>query len=132
MRPATKQLLKSALALPNDERLHFIEALTIGDLHHRAAWVLVVGAAQERCMESYPCQHSWTFPVERVLKGEGIRKEISIHGRYRDHRDIPEALHIAHGDGKFILFVADPGGSDTTVLGVVPWSEEAGALLTGL
>jgi hypothetical protein len=67
-----------------------------------------------------------------VLKGEGIRKEISIHGRYRDHREIPESLHIAHGDGKFILFVADPGGADTTVLGVVPWSAEAEALLTGL
>jgi hypothetical protein len=132
MHPGTKQLLKAALALPSDERHRLIEALTIGDLYHRAAWVLVVGAPQERCAESFPCQHSWTFPVEKVLKGEGVRKEFSIHGRYRDHREIPDSLHIAQGDGKFILFVAAPGGSDTSVLGVVPWSDEAEALLTGL
>jgi hypothetical protein len=131
MSPATKQLLRAVLALPGEERRLYIEALTAGDLYRRAAWVLVVRTPQERCLESIPCQHSWTFPVERVLKGEAVPHEVSIHGRYRNHAEIPASLRIAPGDGPFILFVAAGDGRDASVLGVVPWSDEVEALLTG-
>jgi hypothetical protein len=127
----TKQLLQAALALPSEERLKLIEALTAGDLYRRADWVLVVRAPHERCGESMPCQHSWTFPVERVLKGEDVPEEVSVYGRYRDHSEIPACLRIAPGDGKFILFVPAGDRQDASVLGVVPWSDEAEALLTG-
>jgi hypothetical protein len=127
----TKELLQAALALPSEERLQLIEALTAGDVYRRAAWVLVVRTPHERCLESIPCRHSWTFPIERVLKGEDVPEEVSISGRYRDHGEIPACLRIAPGDGKFILFVPAGGGRDTDGLGVVPWSDEAEALLTG-
>jgi hypothetical protein len=131
MLPGTKQLLQAALALPGEERSQFIESLIGADLFRRAGWVLVVRAAHERCLESIPCQHSWTFPVERVLKGEEVPAEVSISGRYRDHSEIPASLRPVPGDGKLILFVAAGGNRDTHVLGVVPWSDEAEALLTG-
>jgi hypothetical protein len=107
-----------------------VNVLTVGDLYHRAGWVLVVRAPHERCLESFPCRHSWTFPVERVLKGADVPEEVTVHGRYRDHSDIPTCLRIAPG-GKFILFVPAGGGRDTNVLGVVAWSNEVEALLTG-
>jgi hypothetical protein len=131
MLPGTKQLLQTALALPSEERLRLIEALTMGDLYLRAGWVLVVRGPHEGCLESMPCQHSWTFAVERVLKGEDVPKEVSIHGRYRDHNEIPACLRIAPGDGKFILFTPAGRLRDTDVLGVAPWSDEVEALLVG-
>jgi hypothetical protein len=131
MLAGTKQLLQAVLALPGEERFRLIEALTAGDLFRRAGWVLVVRTPHERCLESIPCQHSWTFPVERVLKGEDVPEEVSVYGRYRDHSKIPACLRIAPGDGKYFLFVPAGGGPDTSVLGVVSWSDEAEALLTG-
>jgi hypothetical protein len=130
MLAGTRQLLQAALALPVEERTQLIEALTVSDLYHRAGWVLVVGAPHERCLESFPCRHSWTFPVERVLKGADVPAEVSVYGRYRDHSEIPACLRIAPG-GKFILFVPVGGGNDTSVLGVVSWSDEVERLLTG-
>jgi hypothetical protein len=109
----------------------WLEALTAGDLHRRAGWVLVVRMPHELCLESIPCQHSWSFPVERVLKGEEVPEQVSVYGRYRDHSEIPACLRIAPGDNKFILFVTARGGRDTSVLGVLSWSGEAEALLTG-
>jgi hypothetical protein len=120
MLPGTKQLLQAALALPSEECVQFIEALTAGDLYRRAGWVMVVRAPRERCLESVPCQHSWTFPVERVLKGQDVPEEVSIHGRYRDHSEIPASLRITPGDGQFILLVSAGAGRDTGVLGVLP------------
>jgi hypothetical protein len=130
MLSGTKQLLQAALALPDEERLQLIEALTVGDLYRRAGWVLRVRAPRERCLESFPCQHSWTFPIERVIKGEDVPKEVSIFGRYRDHSEIPDSLRTIPGDGKFILFVSAGGVGDTSVLGVLSWSDETEALLS--
>jgi hypothetical protein len=127
----TKEVLQAALALPAEERIQLIQALTAGDLYRRAGWVLVVRAPNECCLESIPCQHTWTFPVERVLKGEEVPEVVSILGRYRDHSEIPACLRLAPGDNKFILFLTAGGGRDTSVLGVVPWSDEGEVLLTG-
>ena len=131
MLSGTKRLLQAALALPGEERLRLIEALSAGDLDCRAEWVLVVRAPRERCLESIPCQHSWSFPVERVLKGQDVPEEVSIYGRYRDHGEVPASLRLTPGDGRFILFVSAGGGRDTSVLGVLPWSDQVEALLSG-
>jgi hypothetical protein len=131
MRAETKRLLRAALALPDGERSRLIAALTAGDLYRRAGWVLVVRTPREGCLESMPCRHSWTFPVERVLKGEGVPDEVVILGRYRDHAEVPACLRIAPGDGRLFLFTAAGDGRDTSVLGVLPWSDETEALLTG-
>jgi hypothetical protein len=131
MLSGTKQVLQAALALPGEERSRLVEVLLAAEQYRRAGWVLVVRAAEERCLESYPCQHSWAFPVERVLKGEGVPAEVRVHGRYTDYGTIPAPLRVAPGDGRLLLFVQAGAGADTSVLGAVPWSDEVEALLPG-
>jgi hypothetical protein len=131
MLSGTKQVSQGALALPGEERSRLVEALLASDQYRRAGWAFVVRAAEERCLENYPCQHSWAFPVERVLKGEGVPAEVRVYGCYTDHGAIPAPLRLAPGDGKLILFVQAGAGADTSVLGAVPWSDEVEALLTG-
>jgi hypothetical protein len=127
----TKQVLQAALALPGEELSHLLDALIAADRYRRAEWVLIVREPLERCLESIPCQHSWLFSVERVLKGEGVPEEIAIYGRYRDHGAIPACLRLAPGDGNYILFLPAAAGDASTMLGVMPWSEQAEAFLTG-
>jgi hypothetical protein len=128
----TKQVLQAALALPSGERSQLIEALIACDLYRRADRALVVRAPVERCLESIPCQHSWSFAVERVLKGEEVSKEVSIYGRYRDHSEVPASMRIARGEGRFILFMPANAGDASAVLGILPWSEQAEAMLSAL
>lgn len=107
------------------------------ELYAKAAWVITVDKPDKVCLESFPCQHSWIFPVIKVFKGEKVPDEISIGGIYKNHNDIPNSLKaIPSSSGNFILFIDDnlyytstASGwryprNDTSVLGVIPWSEE--------
>lgn len=93
-------------------------------LFKKSEWVVVVGKAREICLESFPCQHHWTFPVIKSLKGKGIPKQLRIRGSYRSHNDIPEPLKVSSANGRLILFMDANGQKDTSVKGAIPWSAE--------
>jgi len=91
-------------------------------LRAKAGRILVVEKKGERCLESYPCQHSWTLGVVQVLKGPDAGKTLRIHGRYKSHNDVPSPVKAITGRGRFIVFLNAAGNADTDVLGTIPWS----------
>jgi hypothetical protein len=91
-------------------------------LFKKAAWVVVVGQPDEICLESFPCQHHWSFPLQKVLKGENVPNTIRIRGRYRTHSEIPAPLRVSPQNGKLILFLSANASADTDVQAALPWS----------
>ncbi len=88
----------------------------------RAGRVVVVGKGTQICAESYPCQHRFIFPVEKVLKGQNVAPKLTFHGSYRSHDEIPTPLKVSSPNGRLILFLDADGDADTSVLAAIPWS----------
>lgn len=90
----------------------------------KAGWIVVVDKPQETCLESFPCQHSWMFPVLKTLKGNNVPNKLRISGRYRSHNNIPDSLKTFSKNGKLILFMKANAKNDTDVIAGIPWSAE--------